>query len=93
MKARLPAGASGGVAGGPGQEIVVDAAYDSDAGRQRIVQVGAVRRHVAPSVPQQPAHFNPLTLASCHYIQQTFCKRKQHRRQGCGSPIRYVRAK
>jgi transposase len=64
----------------PAQEIVADAAYDSDALRQLIAQAGA--KAVIPPNPRRKnlPHFNPLAYANRHQIEQTFCKLKQHRR-------------
>jgi len=64
----------------PAQEVVADAAYDSDALREQIARAGA--NAVIPSNPsrKQPLHMDPSAYAKRHHIEQTFSKLKQHRR-------------
>ena len=63
-----------------GQEVVADAAYDSDALRALIAEAGA--KAVIKPNPRRlnTPHFDPLVYQQRHHIEQTFSKMKQFRR-------------
>ena len=64
----------------PAQEVVADAAYDSDA--LRAVIAGAGANAVIKPNPRRKnkPHFDPLAYQKRHHIEQTFSKLKQFRR-------------
>lgn len=64
----------------PAQEVVADAAYDSDALRALIAQAGA-NAVIKPNPGRKnPPHFDPVAYAKRHHIEQTINKLKQFRR-------------
>lgn len=64
----------------PAQEVVGDAAYDSDALRTLIAEAGA-NAVIKPNPRRKnKPHFDPLAYQERHHIEQTFSKIKQFRR-------------
>lgn len=64
----------------PAQEVVADAAYDSDALRAVIAEAGAIAVIKPNPRRKNKPHFNPLAYRKRHHIEQTFSKFKQFRR-------------
>ena len=64
----------------PAQEVLGDAAYDSDALRALIAEAGAMAVIKPRSNRKNPPHFDPLAYEKRHHIEQTFSKFKQFRR-------------
>ena len=64
----------------PAQEVLGDAAYDSDALRALVAEAGA--NAVIKPNPRRthPPHFDPVAYRKRHHIEQTFSKFKQFRR-------------
>lgn len=64
----------------PAQEVVADAAYDSDALRAVIAEAGA-NAVIKPNPRRKnKPHVDPLAYGQRHHIEQTFSKMKQFRR-------------
>ena len=64
----------------PGQEVVADAAYDSDALRTGIAEAGA-NAVIKPNPRRKnKPHFDPVAYQQRHHVEQTFSKIKQFRR-------------
>lgn len=64
----------------PAQEVLGDAAYDSDALRALIADAGA-NAVIKPNPRRKdPPQFDPLAYQKRHHIEQTFSKLKQFRR-------------
>lgn len=64
----------------PAQEVVADAAYDSDALRELIAEAGA-NAVIKPNPRRKNwPHFDPVAYAKRHHIEQTINKLKQFRR-------------
>lgn len=64
----------------PAQEVLGDAAYDSDALRALIAEAGAIAVIKPHPGRKTPPHFDPLAYEKRHHIEQTFSKFKQFRR-------------
>ncbi len=64
----------------PAQQVVADAAYDSDALRHAIAAAGAIAVIKPNPRRKNMPHFDPLAYRSRHHIEQTFSKIKQFRR-------------
>ncbi|WP_400194339.1 hypothetical protein [Hymenobacter sp. B81] len=62
-----------GRTGAPWLHVVADAAYDSAALRTQI-SAGAVAVIKSNPPRRQPPHFDPLTYAQRHHIEQTINK-------------------
>ena len=64
----------------PAQEVLGDAAYDSDALRALIAEAGA-NAVIKPNPRRKnPPLFDPVAYEKRHHIEQTFSKFKQFRR-------------
>lgn len=64
----------------PAQEVVADAAYDSDALRELIAEAGA-NAVIKPNAGRKNMpHFDPVAYANRHHLEQTINKLKQFRR-------------
>ncbi|AMR25542.1 hypothetical protein A0257_22915 (plasmid) [Hymenobacter psoromatis] len=64
----------------PAQEVLGDAAYDSDTLRALIAEARA-NAVIKPNPRRNnPPHFDPLAYRKRHHIEQTFSKFKQFRR-------------
>lgn len=64
----------------PAQEVLGDAAYDSDAWRAVIAAAGA-KAIIKPNPGRKnKPHFNPLAYQKRHHIEQTFSKIKRFSR-------------
>nr|WP_243635871.1 IS5 family transposase [Hymenobacter edaphi] len=64
----------------PAQQVVADAAYDSDALRAQIAAAGAVAVIKPNPRRKHMPHFDPLAYAQRHHIEQTINKLKHFRR-------------
>lgn len=64
----------------PAQEVVADAAYDSDALRAVIAEAGAGAVIKPQPRRKNKPHFDPVAYAKRHFIEQTINKLKQFRR-------------
>lgn len=64
----------------PAQEVLGDAAYDSDALRALIAEAGATAVIKPNPGRKNPPHFDPLAYEKRHHIEQTLSKFKQFRR-------------
>ena len=64
----------------PAQEVLGDAAYDSDALRALIAEAGALAVINPYPNRKNPPHFDPLAYEKRHHIEQAFSKFKQFRR-------------
>lgn len=63
----------------PAQEVVADAAYDSDALRATLAEAGA-NAVIKPNPRRKnEPHFDPLAYQKRQHIEQTFSKLKQFR--------------
>lgn len=64
----------------PAQEVVADAAYDSDTLRGLIAEAGA-NAVINPNASRKNRpHFDPVAYAKRHHIEQAINKLKQFRR-------------
>ena len=64
----------------PAQQVLGDAAYDSDALRALVAEAGATAVIKPNPGRKNPPHFDPLAYEKRHHIEQTFSKFKQFRR-------------
>lgn len=64
----------------PAQEVLGDAAYDSDALRAMLAEAGAIAVIKPNPRRKNKPHFDPLAYQKRHHIEQTFSKLKQFRR-------------
>ena len=64
----------------PARQVLADTAYDSDAWRAQIAEIGAVA--VIPPRPSrlQPPHLDPLTYRNRHRVERLINRLKQYRR-------------